>query len=90
MFHDFRTVIENYFDQETAEKIAPQSILRLDLVNCASLITIAQWRPERMSAAAVISLRTVDRHVMPNNILCLQSLICFTSGAYILVHIENG
>ena len=54
------------------------------------LITIAEWRPERMSAAAVISLRTVDRHVMPNNILCLQSLICFTSGAYILVHIENG
>ena len=29
-------------------------------------------------------------HAMPNNILCLQSPICFTSGAYISVHIENG
>ena len=38
MLHDFKTVIGtgSDFDQETAEKIAPQFIQRLDLADCIS------------------------------------------------------
>ena len=34
MLHDPKTVIGSDFDQETAEKIAPQFIPRLELANC--------------------------------------------------------
>ena len=34
MLHDPKTVIVSDFDQETAEKIAPQFIARLELANC--------------------------------------------------------
>ena len=34
MLHDPKTVIGSDFDQETAEKIAPQFIARLELANC--------------------------------------------------------
>ena len=34
MLHDPKTVIRSSFAQETAEKIAPQSIARLELANC--------------------------------------------------------
>ena len=36
MLHDFKTVIGtgSDFDQETAEKIGPQFIARLELANC--------------------------------------------------------
>ena len=34
MLHDPKTVIGSDFDQETAEKIAPQLIARLELANC--------------------------------------------------------
>ena len=34
MLHDPKTVIVSDFDQETAEKIAPQFIPRLELANC--------------------------------------------------------
>ena len=36
MLHDPKTVIGSDFDQETAEKIAPQFIARLELANCIS------------------------------------------------------
>ena len=34
MLHDPKTVIGSDFDQETAEKIAPPFIPRLELANC--------------------------------------------------------
>ena len=34
MLHDPKTVIGSDFDQETAEKIAPPFIARLELANC--------------------------------------------------------
>ena len=34
MLHDPKTVSGSDFDQETAEKIAPQFIARLELANC--------------------------------------------------------
>ena len=34
MLHDPKTVSRSDFDQETAEKIAPQFIARLELANC--------------------------------------------------------
>ena len=34
MLHDPKTVNGSDFDQETAEKIAPQFIARLELANC--------------------------------------------------------
>ena len=37
MLHVAKTVIRSDFDQETAEKIAPQFILQLDLANCTTL-----------------------------------------------------
>ena len=37
MLHDPKTVNRSDFDQETAEKIAPQSIARLDLANVFSI-----------------------------------------------------
>ena len=37
MLHDPKTVSGSDFDQETAEKIAPQFIARLELANCRSL-----------------------------------------------------
>ena len=35
MLHNPKTVIRSDFDQETAEKIAPQFIARLELANCS-------------------------------------------------------
>ena len=35
MLHDPKTVNGSDFDQETAEKIAPQFIARLELANCS-------------------------------------------------------
>ena len=40
MLHDPKTVNRSDFDQETAEKIAPQFIARLDLANCT---TVQNW-----------------------------------------------
>ena len=37
MLHDPKTVIGSDFDQETAEKLAPQFIARLELANCTNL-----------------------------------------------------
>ena len=37
MLHGPKTVNRSDFDQETAEKIAPRFILRLDLANCTNL-----------------------------------------------------
>ena len=37
MLHDPKTVIGSDFDQETAEKITPQFIARLELANCTLL-----------------------------------------------------
>ena len=37
MLHDPKTVIGSDFDQETAEKIAPQFIARLELANCIKI-----------------------------------------------------
>ena len=39
MLQDARTVIRGDFDQETAKKIAPPIIARLDLTNCTYLCT---------------------------------------------------
>ena len=36
MLHDPKTVIGSDFDQETAEKMGPQFIPRLELANCIS------------------------------------------------------
>ena len=36
MLHNPKTVSGSDFDQETAEKIAPQFIARLELANCIS------------------------------------------------------
>ena len=43
MLHDPKTVIGSDFDQETAEKIAPQFIARLELANCRN-IEIKKYR----------------------------------------------
>ena len=37
MLHDPKTVIGSDFDQETAEKIAPPFIPRLELANCTKI-----------------------------------------------------
>ena len=50
MLHDPKTVSGSDFDQETAEKIAPQFIARLELANCmygmeipARVISLWRW-----------------------------------------------
>ena len=57
MLHDFKTVIGtgSDFDQETAEKIAPQFIARLELANCMFYHLLLDWeeasRYSRVEAA---------------------------------------
>ena len=40
MLQDPKTVIGSDFDQETAEKIAPQFIARLELANCKLCVVV--------------------------------------------------
>ena len=44
MLHDPKTVIGGDFDQETAEKIAPPFIARLELANCSSRVLVKPGR----------------------------------------------
>ena len=50
MLHDPRTVIGSDFDQETAEKIAPQFIPRLELANCTFF---ESWKIEKRQRFAI-------------------------------------
>ena len=60
MLHDPKTVIGSDFDQETAEKIAPQFIPRLELANC---MYQGPWprRPDGSVTAHQEKLFRVDR-----------------------------
>ena len=44
MLHDPKTVSVSDFDQETAEKIAPQFIARLELANCIRNVKCPLWQ----------------------------------------------
>ena len=48
MLHDPKTVIGSDFDQETAKKIAPQFIARLELANCTRKMKCI-WSPHKLN-----------------------------------------
>ena len=50
MLHDPKTVIVSDFDQEAAEKIAPQFIPRLELANCMHLTDEITNRTDAVSS----------------------------------------
>ena len=56
MLHDPKTVIRSDFDQETAEKIAPPFIPRLELANCSDTVFVVTALKEISGLKALIVL----------------------------------
>ena len=69
MLHDPKTVIGSDFDQETAEKIAPQFIPRLELANCMKSLIVSSVCRVWNRIAGVVELSAVE-----NVYLCILYL----------------